>query len=246
MPSSEVAETGAAALLFAAIFLWGGRVHPLRIIVKDDRSIVSLGAGVAIAYVFVHVMPELHGARRAFVESTSMATRYEGMGLYFLSLVGFLVFYGLDFLRKQMRRRAESESAVDRGFMQTVGGFAAYVWLMSYLLVRNLEDTPVSILLYTLAIAVHFLGVDHALRQEHGDAYERSGRFLLAGMALFGWGVGQLFPMPRDVVALLVAFISGAIIMNGAIMELPSEKDGRFLPFMAGGVIYGLILLLLG
>jgi len=26
-------------------------------------------------------------------------------------------------------------------------------------------------------------------------------------------------------------------------MELPSHKDGRFLPFLAGGLVYGLILL---
>jgi len=43
-----------------------------------------------------------------------------------------------------------------------------------------------------------------------------------------------------------VAFVSGAVIVNGAIMELPSDKDGRFVPFMFGGVIYGLILLPLG
>jgi hypothetical protein len=49
--------------------------------------------------------------------------------------------------------------------------------------------------------------------------------------------------MPNHIVALLLAFISGAIIMNSTIMELPSEKDGRFLPFVLGGIIYGLILL---
>jgi hypothetical protein len=52
--------------------------------------------------------------------------------------------------------------------------------------------------------------------------------------------------MPHYVLALLVAFISGAIIMNSTIMELPSEKDGRFLAFMSGGVAYGLVLLPLG
>jgi len=36
------------------------------------------------------------------------------------------------------------------------------------------------------------------------------------------------------------------IIMNNAVMEMPSEKDGRFVPFMAGGLVYGLILLPLG
>jgi len=29
-------------------------------------------------------------------------------------------------------------------------------------------------------------------------------------------------------------------------MELPPEKDGRFLPFLVGGLLYGLILLPLG
>ena len=43
-----------------------------------------------------------------------------------------------------------------------------------------------------------------------------------------------------------MAFISGAVIMNSALMELPSEKDGRFLPFVLGGVLYGLLLLPLG
>lgn len=245
MDTAEILQTGAVALLFAATFLVGGRVHPLRSLVRDRRSIISFGAGMSAAYVFVHLMPELHGVRRAFAESVSMPLRYEGMAIYFLALVGFLVFYGLDHLRRRLGETGEAESA-GPAFKLHVGGFAAYVWLMAYLLVRNLEETTASTGLYALAIAVHFLGVDHALREEHGAAYERIGRFVLAGMSVLGWGAGLLVALPHYVLALLVAFISGAIIMNSTIMELPSEKDGRFLPFMAGGVIYGLILLPLG
>jgi len=237
--------TGAAALLFAVTFLVGGRVHPLRGLAVDRRSMISFCAGMAAAYVFVHVMPEMHGARRAFVESVSAHLRYEGMLVYFLSLVGFLVFYGLDHLRAQAQETQESEQD-GRAFRLHVGGFAAYVWLIGYLLVRNLEESEVSIALYAVAIAVHFLAVDHDLRHEHGAAYEQRGRYLLAAMAVFGWAVGVLFTLPHQVLALLVAFLSGAIIMNSLIMELPSEKDGRFVPFMIGGVLYGLILLPLG
>jgi hypothetical protein len=49
--------------------------------------------------------------------------------------------------------------------------------------------------------------------------------------------------MPQRFLVLFLAFISGAILVNSTIMELPSEKDGRFLAFMTGGVVYGLILL---
>jgi hypothetical protein len=241
----QVLVTGAAALVFAATFLAGGRVHPLRALIRDKRSAISFSAGVPTAYVFVHAMPELHDARHAFAASTSAPLRYEGMAIYFLALVGFLTFYGLDRLRARLREPAATGEA-GTAFKLHVGGFAAYVGLMGYLLVHNLEDATGSTALYALAIAVHFLGMDHALREEHGAAYERIGRFLLAGMPVLGWAVALLVALPHGVVALLVAFISGAIIINSLITELPSEKDGRFLPFMAGGLIYGLILLPLG
>jgi len=243
--SGAIIETGAAALVFAATFLVGGRVHPFRSLIRDRRSILSFGAGMSAAYVFVHVMPELHGARRAFVESVSMTLRYEGMAIYFVALLGFLLFYGLEHQSNRLRGSG-AEGAVGPAFKLDITGFAAYVWLMAYLLVNHFGDSLVSIELYAVALAFHFLSLDHALRHEHGDAYERIGRYVLAGMALLGWGMGLLLALPGHTLALLVAFISGAIIMNSLIMELPAGKDGRFLPFMAGGLVYGLILLPLG
>jgi hypothetical protein len=241
----QILETGAAALLFAVIFLVGGRLHPFRTLIRDRRSIISFGAGMSAAYVFVHVMPELHGVRRAFAASVPMTLRYEGMAVYFFALVGFLMFYGLDHLRGRLQKTATAGHA-GLDFKLHIGGFAAYVWLMAYLLVHNLEETPVSIAFYTVAIAFHFLAVDNELHHEHGDVYKRVGRFVLAAMSVLGWGAGLLFALPNHVIALMLAFLSGAVIMNSTIMELPSDKDGRFLPFLTGGIVYGLILLPLG
>jgi hypothetical protein len=245
LESVAIIETGAAALLFAAAFLVGGRVHPFRSLIRERRSLLSFGAGMSAAYVFVHVMPELHDARRAFVESASVALRYEGMAIYFLALVGFLLFYGLEHQSRRLRETAEKGEA-GPSFKLDIGGFATYVWLMAYLLVNHFGDSLVSIELYAAALTFHFLSLENSLRHEHGAAYQRIGRFVLAAMALLGWGMGLLFALPQGVLALLVAFISGAIIMNSLIMELPSEKGGRFWPFMTGGVVYGLILLPLG
>lgn len=243
MKTTEIIETGVAALLFAATFLVGDRLHPFRSLISDRNSILSFGSGMSAAYVFVHVLPELHHARVAFVESASIPLRYEGMGVYFLALVGFLTFYSLDHLR--LRETAEG-GAGGPSFKLHIGGFAAYVWLMAYLLVNHFGGSPVSITLYATALTFHFLVLERSLRHEHGAAYERIGRFLLAGMAVLGWGMGLLFKLPYTVLALLVAFISGAIIVNSSIMELPSEKGGRFGPFVMGGLVYGLILLPLG
>jgi hypothetical protein len=226
-------ETGAAVALFAATFLAGGRMHPLRLFTADRRSAISLGAGMSAAYVFVHVLPELQEARGTLAKA--MELRYEGMAVYFLAMVGFLCFYGLDHLRAHV---GEGE-----GYRIHLAGFAAYISLVAYLLVRNLEETPWSLAAYAVAMTCHFLAIDHALREEHGAAFDRTGRFVLAGTCVLGWGAGLLFAVPPFVLALLLAFVSGAVIMNSAIMELPSEKDGRFWPFMIGGLAYALLLL---
>jgi hypothetical protein len=240
----RVLETGFVALLFSTVFLVGARVHPFRRLVRDPRSVVSFGAGMAVAYVFVYLMPELHDARYDFAESVSMYLPYEGMVVYFLALAGFLAFYGMEHLRTQIGKTAEQGGEL--AFRLHISGFAAYVCLMGYLLVHNLEQTPLSIVLFAIAIVFHFIAVDHALREAHGADYERIGRFVLAGACVLGWAVGLVFVLPNYALALLESFVSGAIIMNSTIMELPSERDGRFLPFVSGGIAYGMILVPLG
>lgn len=238
--------TGAAMLLYAAVFLAGDLLHPLQLFARDRRSAISVGAGISVAYVFVHLLPELHLARRDLVEAVAAPLPYEGAAIYFLALVGFLLFYGLDHLRERLSDPAEDEGYAGLSFKLHIGGFAAYVGLMAYLLVQDTQDSLALTALYAVTIAVHFLGVDHSLREEHGLTYQRIGRFVLAGACLFGWGLGLLVTLPAIVPALLVAFIAGAIIVNSAIMELPSDKDGRFVPFLTGGLVYGALLLLVG
>lgn len=238
-------ETGSAVLLFAATFLWGNHARPLSRIVKNPHSIISFGAGMASAYVFMHLMPELHEARRSYTESVSIELYYEGMAIYYFSLVGFLVFYGLDHLRARLNDKTEV-GEVGQAFKLHIAGFAAYVWLMSYMLLHHLGTASMPIPLYAVAIAFHFLALEKTLRSEHGAAYDRIGKFVLAGASLMGWVMGLLITLPNFILAPLVAFISGAIIMNSTVMELASEEDSSYLPFLSGGIIYGLILLPLG
>lgn len=252
MYANELVETGAAALLFAAIFLIGGKVHPLRQVL-NRRSIISFSAGISSAYVFVHLLPELHAVREVVNRESPVELRYEGAGIYFVAMIGFLTFYGLEHLRKHLRassgheghgaRESEAGHGGDADFLVHIGGFGVYVWLASYLLLHSLEESAGETLFYATALGVHFLTVEHSLHEEHGAAYERVGRYVLAGMAVAGWLAGLAFALPQAIIALLVAFVSGAVVMNSAIMELPTEKDGRFLPFLAGALIYGLLLL---
>jgi hypothetical protein len=82
----EVSETGAAALLFAATFLVGGRVR--RALFADRRSTISFITCTNTYATDIPALPELAGVRRSFTEAMPVLLRYEGMAIYFVALVG--------------------------------------------------------------------------------------------------------------------------------------------------------------
>jgi hypothetical protein len=167
------------------------------------------------------------------------------MAIYMVALAGFMLYYGLDRLHRDAQRQEDARKRAV-AFRLHIGGFGLYVCMMGYLLVSNGGEGGTSIGLFVLAIALHFLSIDHMLRREHGEVYDRRGRFLLAAMVLAGWAAGEVITVAPVTVAPVVAFVSGGIIMNSMLMELPTEREGRFVPFMVGGVGYGLVLLPLG
>ena len=56
------------ALLFAAIYLLGGRANQV-LGESGLRRFHSFAAGIAVSYVFVYIMPELHAIREAHLQS---------------------------------------------------------------------------------------------------------------------------------------------------------------------------------
>ncbi len=237
----DVAGSAVVALLWATVFLYGRFVFPHHGHLLSRSNVISFGAGMSVAYVFVHMMPELHDVRRSFVAAAGMELPFEGMGTYFLSLLGFLTFIALH----QWRSRQRATAPHGQAMRMHVRGFAAYVWLMAYLLENSLHEKRASFALaaYGFAIAFHFLAVDTALHEEYGKAYGTGNRRLLAAMSVVGWAMGIVLTLPHFAIALLVAFVSGAIVMNSTVMELEKQPHPHLAPMLAGGLLYGMILI---
>jgi hypothetical protein len=236
--------SGASATLFALTFLLGRHLHPLQGILRERRTIVSFGAGVSTAYLFMRMMPELSEAQATLAENVRFGAG-DGVIVYLAAMVGFLLVYGLDhFLRPANATPTVPGEAGESGEGELHAyGMVIYVLLLTYVLVNEPAASAAATLQYAVAISFHFVAVDHTLREGMGAFYDRRGRFVLAAACLLGWGLARLVEVPEEALALLVAFVSGGVIMNSAVMELPGERDGRFLPFAAGSLIFGLILI---
>src|SRR5262249_14628785 len=101
----------------------------------------------------------------------------------------------------------------------------------------------VALVLYVIAMGLHFLIIDHSLQEKRGRSYRRFGRWLLASSVPLGCAAGMFLPVSEVAFARLFAFLAGGVGEQSAQSELPRERNGRFWPFCAGSIIYAVLLL---
>lgn len=226
----EHLASGLAAAAFALVHLLGARLDFLRSL---PRSIwLSAAGGVSVAYVFVHILPDLAEHQRE-VEHAGILAQIENH-VWLLALVGLAAFYGLD----RLARRRKRDEAV---FWIHLGSFALYNLLIGYLLVGR----EGGLLFYAVAMGLHFLVNDQGLREHHGREYARS-RWLLAAAPVAGWVLAVVTDLPDLAVTALFAFLAGGIILNVLKEELPEDRESRFWAFAAGIAGYAALLLAAG
>lgn len=231
------------ALLVAAVIagvhvvaprLWADRI--------DARSpVLSIAGGVSVAFVFVHLLPELSTAQAA-VDDTPGLLPYLERHVYLLALLGMVAFYGL---QSASRRRPAGED--NRGgwaaLWVSLGVFGTYNAIIGYLLVEQAATGMAAPVYFGVAMGLHLLVIDEALDEQHRDAYGSSGRYVLAGSVVAGWAVGMLTHVSQVALGLAIAFLAGGIILNVLKQELPAEREGRFGYFAVGAAAYTLLLL---
>jgi hypothetical protein len=237
------------ALLFAAIFLFGARLA-YRPGHRGYWRFLSFAAGIAVAYVFVDVMPALGRMRDIVMETPGGFQRmFPEYSVYLWAMAGFLGFYCLESMVAGSRRSPENHEgdhgdAVPWRAWVHIGGFAAYAWMISHIMVWKLHDT-LALCLYGVAMGMHIFPVACNLSSHYREVYDRRGAYLLALATLAGWGTGLLLDIPKPILVNLVAVVVGGVIVNTTISELPKAGKERRWPFLAGALVYTALLLIL-
>ena len=223
-------------LCFSAVHLFAARLRFLRIVPRSRW--LSAAGGISVAYVFLHILPELAAGRQHLEEAPGAE-----LTVYILALAGLTTFYGLERL---VKRPAASGAGSAGVFWLHMGSFTLYNLLIGYLTLHREASGPLALLFYAVAFGLHFLTNDFGLREDHEEAYDRRGRWLLAGAVLIGWALGIWVDISEAHVAALLAFLSGGVILNVMKEELPRERESRFSAFLAGALLYSALLLLAG
>jgi hypothetical protein len=228
--SSGALGPAIGVFVLAGVHLVAGHLHrgaPKR------PTWLSAAGGISIAYVFVHLLPELAETQKSWLEVTpERALGWLESQIYIAALLGVILALALDRVTRTGRRRR---------FWVHTGSFAIYNALIGGFALRVHGVAP--LVLAVLAFGAHFLINDHSLYGQYGRVYERAGRWVLAAAIVLGWFVARLWSPPFVIVAAILGLVSGGIIVNSIKEELPEERAGRLSPWVAGALAYALLLL---
>lgn len=235
------------AIALALVHVFAGK---LRFLDRTPRSRwLSFGSGISVAYVFIHLLPELAEGQRTLEEAGIAEILAIESHVWLVALLGMLVFYGLERAAKRSRHENTSEGEGDRTgpgvFWLHIGSFAVYNVLIGYLLLHRLAAGLTPLLLFWFAMLLHFFVNDYGLRQDHRDAYTRTGRWVLAAAVIGGWALGAAVDIHEAAIAVLVAFLGGGVVLNVMKEELPEERQSSFMAFAGGTAAYATLLLAL-
>lgn len=206
---------------------------------------LSAAGGISVAYVFLHVLPELGERQGAIEEAGGLGLAFLEHHVYVMALAGLGLFYGLERAAKSARDRDDGGSEGALVFWLHIASFSVYNALIGYLLLHRETPGLQSLLLYSFALTLHFVVNDYGLREDHKGAYDRIGRWILTAAIFVGWGIGLVSEIHETALAVLFAFLAGGIVLNTLKEELPKERESRFWAFALGGVAYATLLLAL-
>jgi hypothetical protein len=227
-----------STMVLVALHLLAPRIRRLPLV--PEHRTASFAGGIAVSYVFLHLIPELaegHARlRELFGEETEPSPVIE-LAIFLVALVGFMLFYGLE--------RAAERSHAGRGgagavFWVHLGSYALYNAVITYTLPSTYRTGVAFAVLFTVAMALHFVLSDRGLEEHYGRRFDRwLPRLMLAAALLLGWLLAVLAAPTRSVtVAVLTALLAGSVLLNVFKEELPDARRSSFPWFLAGAGLY--------
>lgn len=226
----------------AVVHVVAGRLRFLDVLPRSRW--LSFAGGISVAYVFAHLLPQVAGGQEAFREAGLAEFVVDEGHVWLLALLGLVTFYGLE--RAAQRSRQEGDEAADRTepgvFWLHMVSYGLYNLLVGYLLGEGEGGSSTGVVLFWTAMALHFVVNDYGLRQHHKGRYDRMGRWLLAASVVGGAAFGVMGHVHAALIAALVSFLAGGIVLNVLKEELPEERASRFWPFAAGAAGYAALL----
>lgn len=220
------------ALAFIAIHLFSGYIH--KFLHQQEHKVASFSGGMAIAYVFIHLIDKLGKADR-IIGRTNFSL---------LSLMGFMIFYGLEYFAYQILPDKKDNNNL---FFYIELAFAClYNFLIIYAIPQQFEQYGNLVFLYLLAMGLHLLSHNLVFAKEYGTVFKSRGRYMLVSAVAFGFFIDVFTPQPSQYTSdVFIAILAGSLLFHIFKEQVPDPQHSNFLWFSGGVLAYTALLVFL-
>lgn len=218
-----------AVVILAAIHFFAGQLQRMGWLWHG--KFLSFAAGISFAYVFVDLLPKLEEEQAVLKGAWGLDKH-----VYVIALIGVLFYYGL---------HAYSRKDQARNFWMVLWGYVLFNFFVGTSLADSNNPEIQPLYLFVAAMGMHYFVHDHNL-SEQTEIYQDSGRWCLVGALFLGYFVGYAARIPDYVEAVLVAFVSGGVLLNSLGYELPKRDQLTYGAFVLGSLVYTALLLSIG
>ncbi|MCH9770461.1 MAG: hypothetical protein K0U12_06235 [Gammaproteobacteria bacterium] len=213
----------------------------------NAKRLTSFAGGVAVAYVFLHMLPELVEGNQTIgklLAESETLTPLLDLGIFIIALFGFNVYFALEVLAT--RTRVAPDSTNKKVYYLHLMMYGIYNFLITYTMPLRVQSGITYSVIFTLVIGLHFILVDRSFNRNFKQYFSKAGRLFLLALLFLGWLVTALTnPINVVLVSFMIAFLSGSVLYNVFREELPSTQSSSFLSFSCGMLLLTIVLIIM-
>ena len=199
---------------------------------KHHKQIISFGAGVSLAYIFLILLPELY-----------KGIDYAGQFIFVVVLSGTLLFH---YAEKYIYQHAKKAVRLKELRAVHTLAFFSYHFMIGIVLVDFLRINITSGVLLMIPVTT-FTAVGLAsMKRIHFKVTQKPIlKILLASSTLMGILISLFLVFPKKIFYILLAFIMGALLYELLRKNIPKKRSEDTTFFMIGALLYALIIMLI-
>lgn len=195
---------------------------------------LSFASGISFAYVFVDLLPTLERGQPILKQAFGDAIPYLDRHSYLIALFGVLFYYGV---------HSSSEVVSRSGYWIGLSGYLLFNFFLGATLSDSQDPDIQPLALFTFAMGMHYFVRDHVASTCNPALYGSQTRYSLVAALCLGYLIGTIGRIPDAIVAIVVSFVAGGVLLNSLRYELPKREKLGYLYFVVGAIGFTVILL---
>tara|TARA_A100001011_G_scaffold11401_1_gene12465 strand:- start:6126 stop:6863 length:738 start_codon:yes stop_codon:yes gene_type:complete len=208
---------------------------------RVQSIISSIGGGVSLGYIFLHVLPELA------IKGNKIAYKLQGdpnfnfeiieLSFFFVALLGLLLLFILDVLSDTLKISRKFNFSVHLIYNTVVS------YLYAYALHEVVKEGLLYSLLYTITLSTHLFASDRMIIKYHEEYYKTTYKWISFSAVYIGLINSYRFPQSELALEYAYAFITGGVLLNTFFEELPKKSLINIKWFLSAVLITGIEIL---